>query len=113
MNGVQEGQIRIRVSTLLEVVGKTALGVQGVRSDFDHILRQSRVLVNGENQATHERIPLEEKGVVVVVPLKLSEDSSFIAVAQEVQKKVWETVHRELGLSLRGVNIEVNEIEWV
>jgi uncharacterized alkaline shock family protein YloU len=113
MNGAQEGQIRIRVSTLLEVVGKTVLGVQGVRSDFDHILRQIKVLVNGENRATHERIPLEERGVVVVVPLKLSEDSSFIAVASEVQRRIWETVYRELGLSLRGVNIEVNEIEWV
>jgi len=51
--------------------------------------------------------------VVVVVPLKLSEDSSFIAVASEVQRRIWETVYRELGLSLRGVNIEVNEIEWV
>lgn len=113
MSEIQEGQVRIRISTLLEVMGKAALEVKGVKSEFDHLLRQMKVLVNGEVQSLHERIPLEERGVVVAVALKLAEDSSFVAVAQEVQKKIWETVHRELGLSLSKVNIEVNEIEWV
>ncbi|NSW76811.1 MAG: Asp23/Gls24 family envelope stress response protein [Candidatus Atribacteria bacterium] len=112
MNNLQEGQIRIRVSTLLEVVGKAVLEVEGVKSNFEHLLRQTKVFINGEGQSVHEKIPLEGKGITVTIALKLAESSSFIAVAREVQKRVWETVRRELGLSLDKVNIEVNEIEW-
>ncbi|MCX7667996.1 MAG: Asp23/Gls24 family envelope stress response protein [Atribacterota bacterium] len=112
MNDSQEGQIRIRVSTLLEVAGKAALEVKGVKNDFEHLLRQMKVFINGESQSLHEKIPLEGKGITVTMALKLAESVSFVAVAREVQKRVWETVHRELGLSLDKVNIEVNEIEW-
>lgn len=112
MSDLQEGQIRIRVSTLLEVVGKAVLEVEGVKSDFEHLLRQTKVFINGEVQSIHEKIPLEGKGIAVTIALKLAEDSSFITVAREAQKRVWEAVWQELGLSLDKVNIEVNEIEW-
>ncbi|MEN3186792.1 MAG: Asp23/Gls24 family envelope stress response protein [Atribacterota bacterium] len=113
MNDFQEGQIRIRVSTLLEVVGKAVLEVEGVKNDFEHLLRQIKVFVDGESQSLHEKIPLEGRRIAVTMNLKLSESSSFIAVAREVQKRVWEITRQELGLSLDKVNIEVNEIEWV
>lgn len=113
MTEIQEGQVRVNVATLLEVAGKAALQVRGVRSEFDSLLRQMKVLISGENQPSRERIPVEAKDVVITIPLKIEESASFVAVAREVQKRVWETVYGELGLSLYKVNVEINEIEWL
>lgn len=112
MGEPQEGQIRISVSTLLDVVVKAAIEVEGVRSNFHTLLQHIRILVGGENKSPHEKISVDEKGVVVVVPLKVAENYSFVAVARAVQNKIWDMVVHQLGIVLQRVNIEVNEIEW-
>ncbi|MGQ9474058.1 MAG: Asp23/Gls24 family envelope stress response protein [Candidatus Caldatribacteriaceae bacterium] len=112
MGEPQEGQIRISVSTLLDIVAKAAMEVEGVRSDFHTLLHHTKVLLGGENKSPHEKISLDEKGVVVVVPLKVAENYSFVAVARAVQKKTWNMVGHQLGVALQRVNVEVNEIEW-
>jgi uncharacterized alkaline shock family protein YloU len=107
----EPGEIRVSVSTLVEMAARSAFLVEGVMGDFNHLLRNTKVVVQGETLSPNDRVSTKEKGVFINISLKVDSRKNWEEIAQEVQKRVANMI-REWGFPLEGVNVEVSEVEW-
>ncbi|HXL01950.1 MAG TPA: hypothetical protein PK016_02345 [Candidatus Atribacteria bacterium] len=107
----EPGEIKVSVSTLVKMAARSAFPVEGVKGDFDYLLKNTKVMVRGEALSPNDRVSTKEE-VFINISLKLDSRANWREVAQEVQKRVANAI-REWEFPLRGVNIEVAEVEWV
>ena len=107
----EPGEIKVSVSTLVKMAARSAFPVEGVKGDFNYLLKNTKVMVRGEALSPNDRVSTKEE-VFINISLKLDSRANWREVAQEVQKRVANAI-REWGFPLRGVNIEVAEVEWV
>lgn len=111
MNG--SGTIRLSSTTIAEVVARAASETEGVRDNFDHLLK-SIALLRGETVLSHgEKVPLDAEDLVIRLKVTVSFFSpSFLEVAQRVQRNVFEALELRLGLTPRRVDVEVDSVDW-
>ncbi|MEN3184463.1 MAG: Asp23/Gls24 family envelope stress response protein [Atribacterota bacterium] len=111
MNG--SGTIRLSSTTIAEVVARAASETEGVRSDFDHLLRGIE-LFRGETALSQgEKVPLDAEDLVIRLRVTVSPFSpSFLAVAQRVQRNVFEALELRLGLTPQRIDVEVESVDW-
>ena len=107
----EPGEIRVSVSTLVEMAARAAFQVEGVRGDFNHILQNTKVILRGEPLPLNEKVSTNREDVFVNISLKVYSQENWGEVAREVQKKVSDAL-RSWGFPLKGVNVEVSEVDW-
>lgn len=107
------GIIRLSGTTIAEIVARAVSETEGIRGDFTHLLRNVE-LFRGETTLSHgEKIPLDTEDLVVRLKIAVSPLApSFFAVAQHVQRNVFEALRARLGLTPKRVDIEVDSVDW-
>ena len=63
----EPGEIRVSVSTLVEMAARSASG-RGVMGDFNHLLRNTKVVVQGETLSPMIESRLKKKGYLLIFP---------------------------------------------
>ncbi|MDK2896401.1 MAG: hypothetical protein PWP04_521 [Candidatus Atribacteria bacterium] len=107
-----EGEVRVNVSTILDVVAQSVSEVTGVLNKFEDLVKQSKVSVKGEILNPQQKVLLSENEVEINLSLTLDPNVSFVQVAQQVQSVVLTNLQAKLGISPRKVNVEVAKVDW-
>lgn len=106
------GEVRINVSTILDVVARSASGVAGVLAKFEDLVKQSKVLVKGETLSPQQKVSLSESELEINLSLTLDLNVSFVQVARQVQSAVVNDLKEKLGILPRKVNVEISKVDW-
>lgn len=107
------GTIRLSGTTIAEIAARAASETQGVRSDFQSLLRSVELLRNDTVLSPGEKIPLDAEDLTVRLKITVSPLSpSFFGVAQLVQRNVFEALKHRLGFVPKRVDIEVDNVDW-
>lgn len=107
----EPGEIRVSVYTLVEMAAQAAFQVEGIRGDFNYLLQNTKVILHGEPLPLNEKVPTKKEDVFVSISLKVDPRKNWGEVAREVQKKIIDAL-RSWGFPLKGVNVEVSEVDW-
>ncbi|MBP9015346.1 MAG: Asp23/Gls24 family envelope stress response protein [Candidatus Atribacteria bacterium] len=99
------------VSTLVEMAARTASEIEGVVGGFDRLLKNAKVMVGGEILSLNDKVSVEDKEVFINFSLKVDSRKDWKEIAQKVQQEVAQKI-REWGFPLRGVNVDISEVEW-
>jgi uncharacterized alkaline shock family protein YloU len=107
------GFIRLSVTTIAEVAARAAVHVEGVRDDFERLLKTVE-LFRGEDVLPHgEKVPLETQDLVVRLRITVSASApSFFLVARRVQRSVFDALYSRLGIVPSRVHVEVQNVDW-
>ena len=107
----EPGEIKVSVSTLVEMAARTASEIEGVVGGFDRLLKNAKVMVGGEILSLNDKVSVEDKEVFINFSLKVDSRKDWKEIAQKVQQEVAQKI-REWGFPLRGVNVDILEVEW-
>jgi len=107
----EPGEIKVSVSTLVEMAARTASEIEGVVGGFDRLLKNAKVMVGGEILSLNDKVSVEDKEVFINFSLKVDSRKDWKEIAQKVQQEVAQKI-REWGFPLRGVNVDISEVEW-
>lgn len=107
----EPGEIKVSVSTLVELAAQVASQIEGVVGDFNYLLKNIKVVTGGEVLSSNDKVSIEEKEVFINFSLKVDSRKNWKEVAQKVQKEVIHNI-REWGFPLKGVNVDISEVEW-
>lgn len=107
----EPGEIKVSVSTLVELAAQVASQIEGVVGDFNYLLKNIKVVTGGEVFSPNDKVSIEEKEVFINFSLKVDSRKNWKEVAQKVQKEVIHNI-REWGFPLKGVNVDISEVEW-
>ena len=107
----EPGEIKVSVSTLVEMAARTASEIEGVVGGFERLLKNAKVMVGGEILSLNDKVSVEDKEVFINFSLKVDSRKDWKEIAQKVQQEVAQKI-REWGFPLRGVNVDISEVEW-
>lgn len=107
-----DGQVRMSVATLAEVITREAVQVPGVLDTMESLLPTIKIVENAQSLVFTEKVEIHNKSLVVDLVVTLDGKSVFWKVALDVQKRVYDTVEKQLGFSLKSVNVVVGKVEW-
>jgi len=107
-----DGQIRISITTLSEVIAREVVQVPGVVDTFESILPAIKISENGQSFQMTDKVEIRHRSFEVNLMISLDPTCVFWKVASEVQKNVYAIIERQLGFSLQKVNVEVGKVEW-
>ncbi len=107
-----DGQIRISIATLTEVIAREAVQVPGVVDTFESIWPAIKISENGQTFQATDKVEMRSRSLEVNLVISLDPSCLFGKVASEVQKNIYDIVERQLGFSLKRVNVEVGKVEW-
>jgi len=108
-----DGQIRISVNALNEVVARGVAQVPGVIDSFENLLHSIKFSENGQVFQINDKIDVQHRSIEVNVVISLDPNCIFWKVASDVQNKIYSVIEKQFGFSLKKVNVEVGKVEWL
>ena len=106
------GQIRISVAALSEVIAREAILVPGVIDTYETILPTIKISENSQVFPPNEKVDIQHRSLEVNIVISLDPKCIFWKVASEVQKNIYTIIEKQFGFSLKKVNVEVGKVEW-
>ncbi|NLJ49705.1 MAG: Asp23/Gls24 family envelope stress response protein [Candidatus Atribacteria bacterium] len=107
-----DGQIRVSVHALSEVIAREVVQVPGVIDTFESLLHSIKFSENGQFFQINDKIDVQHRSLEVSVVISLDPNCIFWKVASDVQNKIYSVIEKQFGFSLKKVNIEVGKVEW-
>jgi len=107
-----DGQIRISVNVLNEVIAREVVQVPGIIDTYEDLLHNIKFSENGQFFQTNDKIDVQHRSIEASITISLDPNCIFWKVASEVQKKVYSIIKKQFGFSLTKVNVEVGKVNW-